>query len=386
MFSLSSRRYTGAKTKLLTHIESSLLKHSHIFKGKEPLSFFDVFAGTGVVSGYFLKYFSALEQNTSHSKPQPSQNLFFSNTNLHFNHFFINDFLESNFVIYQGFFANTNFEIKKLESIKARYNALESVKIKENYFSHSFGNTFFSLNDSKLIGFIRDDLDKLLARKMINQKEFFILLASLIYSSDKIANTVGHYDAYRKNMTLQDRFYFELIKPFKHSANIDIFKQDSNVLARDLAKHFNNKKLDIAFIDPPYNSRQYSRFYHLLETLAKNDKPELHGIARKRASENMSEYCKINAFNVFKDLITTLSHYTRLLIVTYNNTYTSKSGSSQNKISLKQIQQTLQSIGKTSLYDYDFKPFSSGKTDINAHFKNHKEMIFICEVNNLIEC
>ncbi|WP_374188450.1 DNA adenine methylase [Campylobacter upsaliensis] len=24
------------------------------------------------------------------------------------------------------------------------------------------------------------------------------------------------------------------------------------------------RHIDIAFIDPPYNSRQYSRFYHLL--------------------------------------------------------------------------------------------------------------------------
>lgn len=35
---------------------------------------------------------------------------------------------------------------------------------------------------------------------------------------------------------------------------------DANQLVRKV-------KADIAFIDPPYNSRQYSRFYHILENI-----------------------------------------------------------------------------------------------------------------------
>lgn len=52
-----------------------------------------------------------------------------------------------------------------------------------------------------------------------------ILLTSLIYSMDKIANTVGHYEAYRKKEILQDRFIFELISPIKHDKNIMIEKK-----------------------------------------------------------------------------------------------------------------------------------------------------------------
>ncbi|WP_353738472.1 DNA adenine methylase, partial [Helicobacter bilis] len=44
---------------------------------------------------------------------------------------------------------------------------------------------------------------------------------------------------------------------------MEIYKEDSNILAQNLAKQ--KRQIDIAFIDPPYNSRQYSRFYHLLE-------------------------------------------------------------------------------------------------------------------------
>lgn len=54
MFSLSNRRYTGAKTKLLNAIDTSILK-SFDYRNKKNLSFFDVFSGTGVVSEYFAK-------------------------------------------------------------------------------------------------------------------------------------------------------------------------------------------------------------------------------------------------------------------------------------------------------------------------------------------
>ena len=60
---------------------------------------------------------------------------------------------------------------------------------------------------------------------------------------------------------------------------------------------------DIVYIDPPYNSRQYSRFYHVLETLTLLDNPELTGVALKRPEENMSEYCRNKAPVVFEDLI-----------------------------------------------------------------------------------
>ena len=93
----------------------------------------------------------------------------------------------------------------------------------------------------------------------------------------------------------------------------------SNVLATNLAKQ--KRQIDIAFIDPPYNSRQYSRFYHLLENLALNKKPELYGVALKPKPTNLSKYCKVEARETFKDLIESLAKICKVLVVTYNNTY-----------------------------------------------------------------
>ncbi len=136
------------------------------------------------------------------------------------------------------------------------------------------------------------------------------------------------------------------------------------------------RQIDITFIDPPYNSRQYARFYHLLETLSKNDKPKLYGVAKKPAPELVSEYCKSGAKVAFENLVQSLAKCSKILLVTYNNTYVSKSSSSHNKITLEQIQGILSTFGEVFKYEFDFKAFTSGKTE----FSNHKEMIFVCEI------
>ncbi|EOC7418008.1 DNA adenine methylase [Campylobacter upsaliensis] len=222
-----------------------------------------------------------------------------------------------------------------------------------------------------MIGYIRDELDKLFKQKMLSQKEFHILLSSLLYSVDRVANTVGHYDAYRKNTALQDRFCYELISPLKFKKSVEIYKEDSNVLAQNLVKQ--KRHIDIAFIDPPYNSRQYSRFYHLLENLAQNKKPELYGVALKPKPENLSKYCKVEAKETFKDLIESLAKMCKVLVVTYNNTYGANARSNA-RLSDRDIMDILESRSKTQMFEYDFKPFTSGK----GKLINHKERIFIC--------
>ncbi len=65
-------------------------------------------------------------------------------------------------------------------------------------------------------------MDLLLKNNTIASKEFYILLSSLLFSADKIANTVGHYDAYRKNTPIQDKFKFTPIQPIQTLHTIDI--------------------------------------------------------------------------------------------------------------------------------------------------------------------
>ena len=141
----------------------------------------------------------------------------------------------------------------------------------------------------------------------------------------------------------------------------------------------NKYHFDIAFLDPPYNSRQYSRYYHFQDTLIKGDKPELFGIARKPKESQKSAYCFKNASLAFKDLINNLSKTCDNIIVTYNNTV--ESASKPNTMSLEQIKEILSSYGELKTYEFDFKVYNSGKTDVENTFNNHKEIVLLLKVN-----
>lgn len=337
MFNIQNRRYTGNKYKLMDWI-SKLIKDNCF----DCHSFFDVFAGTGSVSDYiFEKY----------------------------DRFIMNDFLYSNNVIYNGFFLNKKYDINKIYKIKEVYNNLSSNKLRENYVSKNFGDKFFNRNDAKKIGYIRQDIENKYKNKYINEKEYYILLSSLLYSFDRIANTCGHYDAYRKLKNIPESFIFETINPKNISDKklVEIYRTDSNELSKTI-------KADIAYIDPPYNSRQYSRFYHVMENIVQWKKPKLYGTAMKPKEENMSEYCKVTAPIVFNDLIQNLN--VKYIVVSYNNTYDSKSSSSKNKITLDEIETILSNKGETKRFEKRYKAFNTGKTEL----KNHKEYIFITKV------
>ena len=337
MFDVENRRYVGNKYKLMYWINELIVD-----KCPNCKSFFDVFAGTGVVSKCLLNEFDS---------------------------FILNDFLYSNEVIYHAFFDSSSVDMQKISTIADDYCAIDREKLPENYVSEQYGNKFFSLKDAKLIGYIREDIETQFKTNSITKSEYYVLLASLLYSSDRVANTCGHYDAYIKGKKIRDDFKFDTIAPLNTAGKgISIFRRDSNELVREIAA-------DIAFIDPPYNSRQYSRFYHVLENLTKWEKPELFGVAMKPKEENMSQYCRSTAPLVFSDLIENIN--ANYIVVTYNNTYNSKSSSSQNKITLEEIEEILRKKGSTEVFKKPYRFFNAGKTTL----PDHKEYLFITKVN-----
>lgn len=332
---INNRRYTGSKYKLMPWIKKLILDNC-----PEHDSLFDVFGGTGIVTAELLDI---------------------TNINI------INDFLFSNEVIYKAFFGNGKYSIDKIKEYEKKYNSIDKKNLKDNYVSQNYGDKYFRYDDAKLIGEIRENIQNDFEKGHLNEQEYSILLASLLYSFDRCANTVGHYEAYIKGKEIRSEFIFQLIEPIKSSNSIYIFREDANELAKQI-------NADIAFIDPPYNSRQYSRFYHVMETITKWEKPKLSGVAMKPPVENMSDYCRNSAPIVFEDLVKNLN--VKYIVVTYNNTYDSKSSSSRNKITLAQIKEILEKKGNTQIFETNYHRFNAGKTNAS----NHKELVFITKV------
>lgn len=333
---LHNRRYIGNKHKLIDWIFSKVLQKC---KGT---SFADIFAGTGSVAAVASQHFSKV---------------------------IVNDFLYSNNIIYNAFFGEGDWSATKLAKMIDKYNMLASQELPSNYFSDNFGGKYFSVGTAKKIGFIREDIKQNVSK--LSARENDMLLASLLYSMDKIANTVGHYDAYFRKDNVVDEFLMKPIEPITpiEAGCVSIYREDTNILVKSI-------QADIIYIDPPYNSRQYSRFYHILENVTKWDKPKLYGTALKPPAENMSDYCRVSAVDRFREMIRDIN--ARYIVVSYNNTYKPKSNSSKNKITLEQMQSILAGKGNTEVFEKDYRHFNAGKTDFN----NHKEYLFITEVGD----
>lgn len=337
--SINNRRYIGSKARMIDFIESTMKKEKIEFS-----SFLDLFGGTGIVGDFF---------NNQKTKV------------------YVNDLLKSNYLSYLAWFGNDKIDKKKLENIINKYNSLNNLK--DNYFSVNFGDTYFSNNNCKRIGYIREDIENKYLNNEINTRERAILITSLLYAMDKIANTVGHYDAYRKNGNLDKKLELCMLnlKSNINNKNNKIFNEDSNELVRNI-------KADVVYIDPPYNSRQYSDAYHLLENVATWEKQEVFGVAKKMKRNGIkSKYCSVSAPLAFKDLIENIN--AKYIIVSYNNMGTKGAGRSQAKISDEDIMSVLSSKGKVKVYETEFNQFNTGKT----HIDNHKERLFICKVGKV---
>lgn len=330
-FSINNRRYLGNKYKLLPFIKRIVENECSDIE-----TVADIFAGTGAVASAFL-----------------GKTLI------------VNDILYSNHICHIAWFQPQKFSKKKIKTLIQGYNELNVLK--DNYMSLNFGDTFFSKEDCRKIGFIREDIEDQYQKKKINEKERALLITSLLYAMDKIANTCGHYDAYRKGVPYEK--HLKLLVPNlnqKLDARNRCFNEDSNKLVKVI-------KADLVYIDPPYNSRQYCDAYHVLENVARWDKPAVSGVARKmNRTKIKSKYCTKDATVAFEELITQI--HAKYILLSYNNMAEKGNDRSNAKISDTDIVRILSKKGVVKVFSEEYKAFTTGKSDI----ANNEERLFLC--------
>lgn len=330
-FSIQNRRYLGNKHKLLQFIDEIIKKEC-----PDSKVFLDIFAGTGVVGSSFNRNDTVV---------------------------IANDILSSSFACLNTFLS-TDFDYK--EQVAQKIWHLNNILPKSaNYFSEHFGGTYFSESNARKIGLIREEINKIATSEI----EKNILICSLLYAMDKVANTVGHYDAYRKELDTINPIVL-LVPDINWQANHKnlIYKKDANKLVREI-------ECDVLYIDPPYNSRQYSDAYHLLENLTDWNKPKVLGVAKKMDRSHIkSRYCLRDATDAFADLIENAQ--CKHILLSYNNTGESKDDRSNARISDKDIIRILKSKGKVKVYEKTYRAFTAGK----SNGIGNTERVFYCKV------
>lgn len=278
-------RFIGCKENLLNFIET-FVKQKDI-KGN---IFCDLFAGTGSVAKHFKKlgykiissdllYFSFVLQ-----KVYIEQNQYPKFVKL-LKHLKINPIEETLFTS----------ESQNAKEIIKYLNNLEGVEgfIYKNYSpegtqEQTYSRKYFTGENAKRIDAIREKIEEWKKSNLINEQEYYFLLASLIEAVPFVANISGTYAAFLKEWDKRvfKKLTLEVPEIIKSEETHKVYHVEGLKILEKM------KGIDILYLDPPYNERQYAPNYHILETIAKWDKPEIKGVTGMRPYENQkSEFC-----------------------------------------------------------------------------------------------
>lgn len=286
-------RYLGNKTRLLGHI-NQLIEDKHITGGV----FADLFTGTGSVADHFKDRFQIITNDLLRYAS------LFSEAKVSFSEI-------PKFTKFNKRFKTNPFEY---------WNNYDYSKESDGFVTLNFSpkgdRKFFQEKNAIKIDTIRNQLDELREEKVLSDKEWTYLLASLLESVMRVSNTSGTYEAFFKNW--ESRSNKDLMLEPLSMENLTLFSRHNvtyNDDANELVRHI---KGDIAYIDTPYTVTQYASAYHVLETIALNDSPEIAGKTGRRVERKMSDYNKRNAAKVaFEDLLRQLK-FTHV-IISYSN-------------------------------------------------------------------
>lgn len=321
-FCLRNRKYLGSKRELADALLDRMFSVAGV-----PASFLDGFSGTGVVA--------------VRARARGIRRIVTV------------DSLYANWVILRGFFQPPQ-AVERMQGVLERLNELAP---RDGYISQHFAGLYFTAENCRRMDAIREEIDRLRGFGRIDRDGHHYLLASFLLAADRVANTVGQYDAYLKHIGRQarlegrhlvdDRVY----SPFRLRPLEVLGPLEGEIVLGDLLEVAARIDVEVAYFDPPYNSRQYCDNYHLLENLALWQKPPVRGKTRKFPRERLKS--PFSRRREVRDAFQRLVGQTRArqVFVSYN---------SEGLLGRDELLDLLSAYGRVTCVDFPYPVFGRG--------------------------
>lgn len=286
-------RYMGIKSKLLDRIIPAIKKVT-----PENGIVCDIMGGSNTV-GYALKpYFKIIT----------------------------NDVQNYSYIISKAIIENQTTIISNKLALKDLYeNFLKNEKQKSySFFYDNYSDTYFSPEQCLEIDSIRYAIDQL---NDDNKKNLY--LSALMGAMCIAQSTPGHFAQFmpkdhKRIISLRKICVWQtFLKKCDDYSNIVFTKFENRAFCSDFNNLINQDLInyvDTIYLDSPYSGEQYSRFYHILETITRYDNPSLSFKAKYRDDRFMSKFCyKSKVATEFETIFKYCNKNKINIVISYSN-------------------------------------------------------------------
>ena len=338
--------YIGSKFQLLEWIEEQIKEKTGWASFKDKVVG-DLFSGTGIVSYHFRKKGAITVSNDAE--------------------------LYSSIITHAFALSDYNDTCKSF--IEKIQKELDEGKNKVGYITRNYSpyeeceRMFFTVENAMKIDYISQRISE----ENFSENDYKFVLASLLLSADNVSNVPAVYGCYLKNFKAKATKALKL-EPI-HTNKIKC-KDGSIVYNKDVVTPApENKKLNLAYLDPPYNERQYSKNYFPLNMIAlspeeQEKQPPLKGKTGIPENCFLSPFCKKGQVeNAFDTIFSNIN--TEWLGMSYN---------SESIVSKERLIDIMKKYGEVSVIEKDYKRFKSFEYNEDTEIK---EYLFCLKKNNL---
>jgi len=350
--------YLGNKRRLLDFIEIAIIQVKKEL-GKEKISIFDGFAGSGIVSRSLKKHASFLHSNDLELYSSIIGECYLQNSD------------DVPITEIRNHIKEINKQLKNsgkhIGFIRKLYSPQDDQNIK------SGERCFFTAKNAETI----DIIMKYIHSDKVSKKIKPFLMAPLLSEISIHANTSGVFKGFYKNSKTGKGQYggngknalkrilgdIEIKEPIFSNFSCDwkMYNKDINELVKELPE------VDVAYYDPPYNQHPYGSNYFMLNLVAKNEEPkEISNVSGIPIDWNKSVYNKeAEAEKFLDDLIKNTK--AKYIVLSYND---------EGIIPIKKIKEILSLYGEVSLLKKDYNTFR-GSRNLKDRSIKVKELLFI---------
>lgn len=171
---------------------------------------------------------------------------------------------------------------------------------------------YFTERNAAAIDAVRAQIAAWAADGLLTDREEQLLIADLISAANRVANIAGTYGCFLSKWQNSSHQPLQL-------KSRDLKKETTELVTTvaDVAQ-LQPTARDLVYLDPPYTKRQYASYYHILETIAVGDEPEVAGVSGLRPwKDKASVFCyKAKALDALLSLVERLA--SRRVLISYS--------------------------------------------------------------------